>query len=200
MSTLIANIAVVTATILAWTTLVPQIVKLAKGRDAEGVSATWPAIGLVSNAAWTAYLSSQELWLAAPSTAVMILFYALVLRYLALSGRDLRSSAGRGITWVVMLTSTGLLGGWPALGLLLGWSYVVQLAPSVWSAYRSYRPSGVSIGTWALIGVEAVLWGVYGWFYSDSAIVIYAVVGLVASTAIVLRVFVTRNRPVVATA
>ena len=52
MAGILATIAVVVATILAGLSLIPQILKLVRTRDAAGVSSTWPAIGLVTNAAW----------------------------------------------------------------------------------------------------------------------------------------------------
>jgi uncharacterized protein with PQ loop repeat len=190
----LADVAVVVATLLSWVSLLPQIVKLARGRDAAGVSATWPAIGLVSNATWTAYLLARSLWAAAPSTAVMVLFYVLVLRYLRLSGTPLRRPLARGAAWALVLAATGVAGGWEVLGFVLGWSYAVQLSPSVWSAYRTVRPTGVSPGTWALITVEALLWGVYGRWNGDGAIVVYAAVGAAAGVLILARYAVARRR------
>ncbi|MEX1044273.1 MAG: PQ-loop domain-containing transporter, partial [Acidimicrobiia bacterium] len=74
----LADVAVIAATVLAWWSLIPQIRKLIRTEDATGVSGTWPAIGLVSNAAWTAYLVSQALWAATPATTVMVFFYFVV--------------------------------------------------------------------------------------------------------------------------
>lgn len=182
-----ADIAVIVATLLAWTSLVPQIVRLGRTGNANGVSTTWPAIGLVSNAAWTAYILSQELWAAAPSTAVMVIFYLLVFRALAGTGVRLGRPIARGVMWTLILAGTGIIGGWSALGLLLGWSYVIQLAPAVWSVYRTDRPTGVSAPTWILIVVEALLWGFYGWWFSDIPIIVYAAVGVVAGCTILVR-------------
>lgn len=190
----LADVAVVVATLLSWVSLLPQIVKLARGRDASGVSATWPAIGLVSNAAWTAYLLAGRLWAAAPSTAVMVVFYALVLRYLHLSGLPLRRPLARGAAWAAALAAVGAAGGWPLFGIVLGWSYAVQLSPSVWTAYRTDRPTGVSPGTWALISFEGVLWGMYGWWNADTPIVVYAVVGAVTGILVLARHSATRRR------
>ncbi|NIP82166.1 MAG: hypothetical protein GWM90_24270, partial [Gemmatimonadetes bacterium] len=88
----------------------------------------------------------------------------LVLRYLHLSGLPLRGPLARGAAWVAVLAAVGAGGGWPLFGIVLGWSYAVQLSPSVWTAYRTDRPTGVSPGTWTLISVEGVLWGMYGWW------------------------------------
>ena len=195
-----ADLAVVTATLLAWGSLVPQIRKLARTGDVVGVSANWPAMGLVTNAAWTSYLLSQALWLAAPSTAVMVGFYALVLWMLHRSGASLLRPAAGGGVWAAGLTVVGLAGGWGTLGIVLGWSYAVQLSPQVWTAYRTWRPSGIAPGTWMLVTVEAALWWIYGWWFSDTPIMIYAAVGVTAGVLILVRYSVTRHRPVPAAA
>jgi uncharacterized protein with PQ loop repeat len=193
-----ANIAVIAATLLAWTSLIPQILRLARTGDPSGVSTTWPAIGLVSNAGWTVYLIGERLWAAVPSTAVMVVFYLLVIRALARTGVRLDRSWGRGATWAVVLGAAALVGGLTAMGLILAWSYVVQIAPAVRSVYGARQPSGVSISTWLLIAVEAALWGFYGWWFGDTAVMVYAAVGVVGGLAIVARL-VARRRPVVET-
>jgi uncharacterized protein with PQ loop repeat len=190
----LADLAVIAATLLAWASLLPQIVRLARTGDPTGVSTTWPAIGLVSNAGWTVYLAGRSLWAAVPSTIVMVLFYALVLRALARTGARLDRSWGRGATWALALASAGLAGGLSAMGLLLGWSYIVQIAPAVRAVYATRRPTGVSISTWLLIAVEAALWGFYGWWFEDTPVVVYGVVGVAGGLAIVARLIASRRR------
>lgn len=196
----VADLTVIVATLLAWSSLLPQIRKLARTGDTEGVSATWAAVGLVSNSGWTAYLLSQRLWAAVPSVVVMTMFYALVLRQLRGAGKPLATSLGRGTAWAATLAATLVFIGWRAMGLVLAWSYVIQISPSVWAAYRSPRPSGVSPGTWGLIGIEAALWGFYGWWFSDAAIVTYATIGVAGSILILLRYLATRRRLALETA
>jgi uncharacterized protein with PQ loop repeat len=189
-----ADLAVVAATVLAAIFLLPQIIKLARTGDATGVSSTWPALGVATNVGWFAYLCSQRLWPSVPSTVLMMVFYSMVLRYLAKTGVSPRAPVLRGLAWGVMLLATLGVGGWDALGLVLGLSYGVQLAPSVWTAYRTHAPSGISPGTWWLGGIEAVLWGIYGSAYGDVPIMIFAGVGVVASSLMLARFHATRHR------
>ena len=79
--------------------------------------------------------------------------------------------------------------------MVLGLSYGVMLTPSVWTAYRTARPSGISPGTWSIGLAEAFLWGYYGMFHADRGIITFAVVGLVGSVLMLLRHNATR-RPV----
>ena len=45
-----------------------------------------------------------------------------------------------------------------------------------------------------MIGFEAVLWGLYGWWSNDAACLAFGVVGSTAAVAIVGRVVTTRRR------
>lgn len=188
-----ADVFVIVATLLAWTTLVPQIVKLARTGDPKGISATWPFIGLVTNSAWTTYLASQGLWAAIPAASGMVFFYVLVIRYLRRAHVPLGRPLARGIGLTALLTGIGSVLGWGGLGLVLGWSYIVQMSPAVWSTYRVPNPTGVSISSWSLITIESGLWSIYGWLQSDTPIVIFGLTGFIAGLAIVLRALATRG-------
>lgn len=183
-----ADLFLVVATGLAWSTLIPQIRRLWKTLDTSGVSITWPMIGFVSNAAWTAYLVSQSLWPAAISTVGMLVFYVVVIRALGTAGAPLRRPAVRGLIWLTALIAIRAAFGWTALGLTLGWSYAAQMTPAIFSTYRSRDPSGVSVGSWVMITVESLLWGGYGWIQSDLPIMVYAVTGTVSGILILARV------------
>lgn len=182
-----SDLFVVTATGLAWWSLVPQISKLLATRDADGVSSAWPAIGLVSNAGWTVYLAGEGLWAAVPSAAVMTVFYSLVLWALGRTGRSHSRGLAAGAAWATTLALAHLLGGSEWMGLFLGSSYVVQFTPPVVAAFRSARPTGIAPGTWALIMVESALWGAYGLANGDRAIVVFAIAGVLGPALILLR-------------
>lgn len=189
-----ANIAVVAATIGTVTFLVPQIVKLIRTKDSAGVSTTWPALGFVTNVGWFVYVISQNLWAAVIAPFVTFVSYGVTLWALSRTGRGLRTSAIRGLAWAVLLITTGVTLGWAALGVVLGLSYGVMLAPSVWTAYRTENPSGISPGTWWIGTVEAVLWGYYGMFHTDAGIITFGIVGLAGSVLMLIRYYATRPR------
>lgn len=174
MAALLAQLAVAGATVLALMSLVPQIVKLVRSRDPSGVSPSWPAIGLVSNAAWTAYLIAVGLWPASISTASMIVLYVVVLWALARVAVPLRPAAGRGLAWALVLAAIGVGAGWLALGAVLGVSHIVQMSPAIHAAYTTRYPRGISTATWWISGVEGALWGYYGWFHGDIPVMIFA--------------------------
>ncbi len=191
---LIADSAAVIATVLAVITLIPQITKLRRTRNAEGVSATWAAFGTVSNGAWATYLASQSLWLALPSTSVMAIFYLVTLLLIGRTGRSILRAISLGSLWALALAAAGLVGGWQGLGLVLGVSFGVQATPSIWTAFNTRAPRGISSGTWQLILIEGVLWGVYGVGYSDRAVVLYGILSTIASALMLGRYYGTRHR------
>ena len=191
---LLADSAAVIATVLAVITLIPQIMKLWRTRNAEGVSATWAAFGTVSNGAWAAYLASQSLWLALPSTSVMAVFDLIPLLLIGWTGRSILRATSLGTLWARALTAAGLVGGWQGLGLILGVSFGVQATPSLWTAFHTWAPRGISSGTWQLILIEGVLWGVYGAGYSDRAVVVYGILSTIASALMLGRYYGTRHR------
>lgn len=191
---LIADTAAVFATLLAFVTLIPQVRKLWRTRNADGVSTTWAVLGAVSNAAWTVYLTSQALWLALPSTASMVVFYLLTIGLIGWTGRRLGRGLVIGAGWATLLILATVAGGWPVLGLVLGVSFGVQAAPSLWTAFRTWAPSGISPGTWQLTLIEGLFWLVYGVGYRDAAIVMFGVLSSITAALIVARYYLTRHR------
>lgn len=174
MAAALAVVALVAATVLAAVSLIPQILKLVRTRDPSGVSATWPAIGLVTNAGWSAYLIQEGLWPASISTFLVIAFYAVVMWALRRAGSTLGQSVIRGVIWAAALIAVTLTAGWFVLGAVLGMSQFLQVAPAIYTAYRTAQPTGIAPATWWIAGVEGVLWGYYGWFHADIPIMIFA--------------------------
>ena len=124
----------------------------------------------------------------------MAVFYVFVIKVLADRHAPLRRAFIRGALWASALGTVGALFGWDAFGLVLGWSYAVQMAPPLVAAYRSASPTGVSIGSWTLITIESLLWGIYGWLLDDLPIQVFALTGIVAGSSILARAITTRRR------
>ena len=76
-----------------------------------------------------------------------------------------------------MLALVAVLGGAGALGVALGAAYAVQVAPAVWTAWRTPSPSGVAGGDVGDDPRRVLLWGVYGLHHGDPATSMLAVVG-----------------------
>ncbi len=193
MTETLATIAIVAATLSTITFLVPQIVKLVRTGDSAGVSSTWPALGLVTNVGWFTYVISQQLWAAMLAPFVTFISYGVTLWALRRTGRDLQTSYVRGASWTLLLVGTTVAAGWTTLGVVLGLSYGVMLAPSIWTAYRTAHPSGISPGTWWIGIIEALLWGYFGLFHADRGIVTFGIVGVIGATLMLARYYTTRQ-------
>lgn len=189
MTAVLAVVALVVATVLAGASLIPQIVKLVRTRDPAGVSTTWPAIGLVTNAAWSAYLIQEGLWPASISTFLVVAFYGVVMWALARAGSRLHSSLWRGVVWMAFLVWVTVDWGWFVMGVILGFSQFLQVAPAIWTAYRTRRPTGIAPGTWWIAGVEGVLWGYYGWFHGDIPIIIFSITYFTTAVLMLARYY-----------
>ena len=193
MNQTLATIAVVAATTASVALLIPQIVKLVRTGDSAGVSSVWPSLGFVSNIGWLSYMVSQGFWIATLAPLAATITYAVTLRALAATGRAMRASYVNGLAWGALLVVIGLVGGWITLGVVLGLTYGVQLAPAVVSAYRTANPSGIAAGTWWIGLVEALLWGYFGLFHRNPGILTFAAVALVGTVAILFRYYWTRS-------
>jgi hypothetical protein len=99
------------------------------------------------------------------------------------------------ILWGVLLVDAYMAFGRLGLGALLTGAFLLQVAPSIWSAYRAPHPTGVSPGTWLLILGELACWFVYGLHQSDPRLVILGASGVGASALMLGRVYRTRARP-----
>lgn len=199
MNTTAATVAVIAATATTLVFVIPQIVKLIRTGDSAGVSTSWPALGLVSNVGWFVYMIARSLWASTVAPFGALVGYAVTLWALRRAGRDLRSSLSQGGVFGGVLLAVAALGGWPALGVVLGLSFGVQLAPSLWAAYTTADPSGISPGTWWIGLAEAVLWGYYGLYHADAGIITFSVVAALGSVAMLARFHATRPRVRLAT-
>jgi hypothetical protein len=75
--------------------------------------------------------------------------------------------------------------------VLLAGAYAVQVAPVIWTVWRTPSPSGVAAATWSLVGVEGALWCVYGVHHGDPAITSFGIIAMVAAVATLARKAVT---------
>ena len=194
--------AVIVATVMAITALVPQARRLLLTRNTAGVSITWTVMGTVTNAAWFVYVSTEGLWASAPATVVSSLFYGWLFVLLTRLGTPWAMAVRIGAAWAVALIVVTVLTSLAVLGTVLGLAFALQVAPSVWTAYRTYAPAGVAPGTWLLTFIQVFLWGTYGIAHDDAPIIIFSITGSAASSLMLARWAVTRHRvpaPVVGT-
>jgi uncharacterized protein with PQ loop repeat len=185
----------VAAAVFAVPQFLPQLTAVGRTGDTAGVSWSWAALTSISNSGWIAYFALSRLWTAlVPATSATVLAGVLAVllgRRAGIPRRPAAIAAG----WVVLLAVAWVAAGRTGLGTALTVSFVLQVAPSVWTAYRTHRPTGISRGTWLLILAELLCWAGYGLHTSDPRLIVLGCTGVAASVLMLARV---RRRPPIA--
>jgi hypothetical protein len=84
--------------------------------------------------------------------------------------------------------AAGAVAGRAGLGVLLTAAFLLQVTPSVWTAYRTARPTGISSGTWLLILGELTCWMIFGLHAADRRLVTLGAIGIITSTLMLARI------------
>jgi hypothetical protein len=177
------------ATAFAVPQFLPQLAKLRATGDTAGVSWAWSALTSVNNAAWLAYFARSGYTTAlVPSCSATVLAATLAVTLTRHGGAAKRPALLIG-GWATLLTVAATVGGVGALGVLLTGAFALQVSPSLWTAYRTDWPTGISRGTWALVLGELSCWTVFGVHRSDPRLIVLGITGIVASTLMLARTF-----------
>ena len=178
----------IAATAFAIPQFLPQLRKLRRTDDTAGVSWPWATLTSVNNAAWLGYFAASTYWAAlVPASSATLLAGALAVM-LARRGQATAQPAVLISVWIALLAVAFAVAGRSGLGTLLTAAFVVQVTPSVWTAYRTARPTGISPGTWLLILGELSCWMVFGVHKSDPRLIILGLTGVAASLLMLARI------------
>src|SRR5690349_5329040 len=137
---------------------VPQIVNLRVTHDTSGVPWSWATLTSLNNSAWLAYFMLSGYWTAIMPSSAATLLAGTLATMLARYGRATSRATKLIGAWAGLLVAGYLIAGRTGLGTLLTVASVVQVAPSIWTAYRTERPTGISAETWMLIFGELACW------------------------------------------
>jgi hypothetical protein len=195
-----AETAALTATALAVASSVPQLRRVIAERQDRGVSIASPMIGIGTELAWVAYAGSSGLWSALPEAVLMVVANTALVLALARRGVGVGRATAFGAMWAAGLLAVAALAGLPGLAAVLAVGYAVQVAPAVWTVWTTHAPVGVAASTWALVGAEGGLWGVYGIHHGDPATTWFGAIAIAAATASLTRKVTTRSQGVLAAA
>jgi uncharacterized protein with PQ loop repeat len=184
----VLDYAPIAATAFAIPQFLPQINQVRATDDTAGVSWSWATLTSVNNAAWLAYFALSGYWTAlVPSSSATVLAGSLA-TMLFLRGRAERRPAVLIGTWIALLTAAFAVAGRAGLGTLLSAAFVLQVTPSIWTAYRTAHPTGISHGTWMLILCEVSCWTIFGLHKSDPRLLSLGVTGVTASALMLARI------------
>jgi len=186
--TSLLDYAPIAATCFAVPEFLPQIRKLAATRDTTGISWSWAALTSVNNAAWSAYFMLARYWTALiPSCSATVLAGTLAAMLTRRGQARLRPATVISV-WAAMLTGAYGIAGRTGLGTLLTAAFVLQVTPSIWAAYRTAHPTGISAGTWLLILGELTCWLTFGLYKSDPRLITLGLTGVTASALMLARI------------
>jgi uncharacterized protein with PQ loop repeat len=177
----------IAATILGIPQFLPQILKVRRTADTTGVSWPWAMLTSVNNAAWLAYFVRSGFWSALPAAAAAVLLAGVLAVLLARRGQRSRRATLAIAAWSAALIVVGAVAGRVGLGTLLTAAFAGQVAPSIWAAYRTAHPTGISRGTWLLILGELACWAAYGADKSDPRLITLGCTGVLASLLMLSR-------------
>jgi uncharacterized protein with PQ loop repeat len=166
----------------------PQIAKLRETDDTTGVSWPWAALTSVNNAAWLTYFTLAHYWTALVPSISATTLAGVLATMLTLRVEVRPRSAVAVASWTTLLVAAFAFAGRAGLGTLLTGAFILQVAPSIWTAYRAQRPTGVSRGTWTLILGELSCWLTFGVHRSDPRLVVLGCSGVAAALLMLARI------------
>jgi uncharacterized protein with PQ loop repeat len=174
------------AAVLAVPQFLPQLARLRRTGETAGVSWSWAALTSVNNAAWVGYFALSGFWTAlVPAISAALLAGVLAVLLARRTGFP-RRPAVLALAWAALLIAAGLSGR-AGLGMALTAAFLLQVTPSVWTAYRAGDTTGISAGTWVLIFGELLCWGVFGLYKSDPRLIVLGATGVTASLLVLAR-------------
>ncbi|HEU0213014.1 MAG TPA: hypothetical protein VFR13_02930 [Jiangellaceae bacterium] len=166
----------------------PQSIKLRRTDDTAGISWPWATLTSVNNAAWLGYFALSGYWAALVPSFSATLLAGVLATMLARRGQAEARPAALIGAWAALLAAAFAVTGRTGLGALLTAAFVLQVTPSIWTAYRTQRPTGISRGTWLLILGEVSCWTTFGVHKSDPRLMILGFTGLAASLLMLARI------------
>ena len=182
------------AAMLSTWQLVPQLMRLRSVGSVAGLSVTWALVGVCLNLGWVGFRWSNEIWLGLLSPIVASVLYLAPFVMIVGARKENALVIAISSSAFVTAVASAILGGWVAVGILLGVGSTVHIWPSVWAAFRSPAPLAVSPSTWAIGLSQAMLWALYGWGSNDSIHLLYGLATAPGAAAILGRCLFLRRK------
>jgi len=179
-----------TAATIGITCSTPQVWRLWRSPDAEGVSHASAVLGVLASSTWLAYGLSLVDWAQITANIPGVAGALAILTLVVLrSGASFRPALAAAVAWSVVALVTFRIGGPQALGVAATAVTLSARGPQVWTAYRSTSLSALSPLSFALTVVSASLWVTYGVGTGEAPVFTSATAGLTLSLLILVRVW-----------
>ena len=183
------------AAVLAVPQFLPQLARLRRTGEMAGVSWSWAALTSINNDAWSGCFALSGFWTAlVPAVSATVLAGTLAVMLARRAAGVPRRPAALAVVWAALLVLAAGLSGRVGLGTVLTVAFLLQVTPSVWTAFRAEDTTGIAAGTWLLIFGELLCWGVFGVYESDPRLMVLGATGVTASLLVLARVARPRGR------
>ena len=168
----------------------PQVWRLWRSPDAEGVSHASAVLGVLAVSSWLSYGLSLVDWAQIVANIPGLVGALAILTLVVVrSGATFRPTVVAAAAWSVVLLAAFRIGGPEALGVSATTVTLVARGPQVWTAYRSTSLAALSPLSFALTVVSASLWVTYGLGTGEAPVFTSATAGLTMSVLILARVW-----------
>lgn len=168
----------------------PQLGRIRRTNDIAGLTPAWPALTSLNNAAWIVYFVSVGYWSALVPNVVVVVTSGLLARAIVarrLGRAPLFPTVVLVGGWGAVLASAVAIGGASAVSVPLTIAFFVQAIPSLWAAYTTHRPTGISRGTWGFVLFEMSCWLGFGIGRGDAALTVLGTSGVTAAALMLAR-------------
>lgn len=167
---------------------VPQVIRLARSQNADGVSLSSAVLGMLVSATWLSYgvalLDPTQLLANTPGLAGAAAVAVLVIRRTGAAPTPIvAATAG----WAAVAGAAYLLGGPMALGMAATALATVRQTPQVIRVFAAGPITALSPASYLLGLVSATLWTTYGIGIGQPPVYICALSGVVVSALVLIR-------------
>lgn len=176
-------------TVLTIAIVIPQAWRLAKTRNAAGLSPAGLLIGSVNYLAWVGYLTYQSQWLAMAATAFAAVVWVGTCAYAIARLGISRNAVLATVGWAALLGALALVSV-PIFGVALSFGAVYSGIPAVREAWKAERISGISASTWGLYVAESLAWLAWAVMEKDMVVGLYGVLATAIGAAVVAAIVV----------
>ena len=140
-----------------------------------------------------AYFTASAYWAALVPAASATLLAGTLAIMLGQRGQARARPAALIGSWAALLIAGVTVAGRAGLGTLLTVAFVLQVTPSLWTAFRTAHLTGVAAGTWLLILGELSCWTIFGLHQADPRLLTLGLTGVTASALMLARIRRTRR-------
>ena len=173
-------------TVIGLVRALPQLVRLLRTRNAHGVSLDTATTSSIVSFGWATYGALTDQLPVTLATGASGVVFALIALFALRFGRRMTELRAAPV-WLVVLVVATLLWRANGLGVLLPVSVLVANIPQLVVAFRESDLRGLSASTWLLSVSDGAVWALYALVTGDLTILVFGVLQLTTSSAIVAR-------------